>query len=340
MSNSTRRSDQKSGVIISSEPEGPVQAVLDILEARGGNVLFIDPGLPDTYQISLGTDSDTTVLEIADGRRISVDADLRIWLRRPKLPSESRFRSDDGDTRRYQERVYTATWNSFFSLEARWMNDAARARALEVNKTLQSRIAASVGLATIPTLLTDNVDVFSSFVHAHDGDIAVKSPVSWHRDAPGSDDTYATYTRRLTRGEALSLAAQVAHAPVFSQPYIEKLYELRITVVGTEIFSCRIDSQASQHTTVDWRHYDLGNVLHESVELPAQVQNGIARFMTESGLVFAAIDMIVEPGGRHVFVEANPSGHYSWIEALTGLPISRSIADWLIGYNQAYPLLE
>lgn len=333
MSRSKRRWNKKPGLIISSEPKGSIRAVLDILASREDEFIFIDPGLPDTYQICLGTDLGSTILETADGGRVCVDKDLRIWLRRPRLPDESGFRSTDADTRRYQERVYKAAWNSILSLEARWMNDAARARALEVNKTLQSRIASSVGLTTIPILLTDNIEAFLSFVHAHDGDVAVKSPVSWHRDARDSEATYATYTRRLTRREALALASQVAPAPVIVQPYIEKLYELRITVVGSKVFTCKIDSQSSPLTEVDWRHYDLENVSHESVELPASIKGGIAKFMMKSGLAFAAIDMIVDRNGRHLFVEANPSGHYSWIECLTEMPISQSIADWLIGQD-------
>lgn len=319
------------GVVITSDPEGPVQFVLDLLAARGDEVVFIDPSRPESYRISLGTTAGSTILETEDGQRARIDEDARIWLRRPELPDESRFRSHDPDTRRYQERAYRAAWSSIYSMPACWMNDAASARALEVNKPFQSSIASAAGLNTIPTLLTDDASHFSAFAQSFDGDVAVKSPVSWHRTTQDSDETLATYTRRLTTAEALTLAPQVVHAPVVVQPYVEKLYELRITVVGSQMFACRIDSQSSDQTNVDWRHYDLENVRHESIELPSEITAGLSRFMSKSGLKFAAIDMIVDLDGRYVFVEANPSGHYSWIESLTGMPISRSIADWLIG---------
>ncbi|WP_420180909.1 ATP-grasp domain-containing protein [Paenarthrobacter sp. TA1.8] len=303
--------------------------MLDIKAARGDEVMLIDPSRPDSYRITLGTGTLKTILESSDGRAVCVDEGLRIWLRRPTLPDESCFGSEDLDTRRYQARVYRAAWKSLFSLPACWMNDALKSRALEVNKNLQAHIAAAVGLRTIPTLLTDDPEQFMEFVYSYQDGVALKSPVSWHRTDRESGSTMATYTRRLAVLEAMRLAPQVAHAPVIVQPYVEKLYELRVTIIDLKVFACRIDSQSSLQTSVDWRHYDLDNVRHEAISLPDEVSRALQQFMRRSGLRFAAIDMIVDRNGRHVFVEANPSGHYSWIESMTGMPISKAIASWL-----------
>ena len=43
-----------------------------------------------------------------------------------------------------------------------------------------------------------------------------------------------------------------------------------------------------------------------------------------------AIDLVVTPDGRYVFLEINPNGQFLWVEQLTGLPISRAIAALLI----------
>jgi hypothetical protein len=53
--------------------------------------------------------------------------------------------------------------------------------------------------------------------------------------------------------------------------------------------------------------------------------------VAESGLVYGTIDLIVTPDNRYVFLELNSAGEYSWIEELTGLPISEAIADYLLG---------
>ena len=47
-------------------------------------------------------------------------------------------------------------------------------------------------------------------------------------------------------------------------------------------------------------------------------------------LVYSAIDMILTPQGDYVFLEANPSGQYEWIEKITGLEITKSIVEHLI----------
>lgn len=48
-------------------------------------------------------------------------------------------------------------------------------------------------------------------------------------------------------------------------------------------------------------------------------------------LNYGAIDIIVTPDGRHVFLEVNPVGEFFWLERYPGLPIAESIADVLLG---------
>jgi hypothetical protein len=46
--------------------------------------------------------------------------------------------------------------------------------------------------------------------------------------------------------------------PLTIQDYIEKAYELRVTVVGDRDFACKIDLQApGGNTSVDWRRYNI-----------------------------------------------------------------------------------
>ncbi len=115
------------------------------------------------------------------------------------------------------------------------------------------------------------------------------------------------------------------------QPYIEKQFEVRVTCVGTKLFACRIDSQASDQTRVDWRHYGSHHVNHVPWSLPPGLADRIIRFMSYCRLAYGAIDLIVSPTGQIVFLEVNPSGQYLWLEHLTGLPITGAIADWLGG---------
>ncbi len=47
--------------------------------------------------------------------------------------------------------------------------------------------------------------------------------------------------------------------PIVLQNYIEKKYEVRYIVVENKHFVCKIESQKSEITKVDWRRYDIPN---------------------------------------------------------------------------------
>ena len=80
----------------------------------------------------------------------------------------------------------------------------------------------------------------------------------------------------------------------------------------------------------DWRRYDFGHVKHEPCELPPEIVKKLLQAMRIWDLQFGAIDMILTPKGDYVFLEVNPSGKWGWIEAITGMPISKAIADLLV----------
>jgi D-alanine-D-alanine ligase-like ATP-grasp enzyme len=74
----------------------------------------------------------------------------------------------------------------------------------------------------------------------------------------------------------------------------------------------------------DWRPY----------ELPLEVEQKIQRLMDYFCLNYGAIDIILTPDGKHVFIELNPCGEFFWLEHTPGLPISGAIADLLLGETQ------
>ena len=112
--------------------------------------------------------------------------------------------------------------------------------------------------------------------------------------------------------------------------YIEKFLELRITIVGKKIFCCSIDSQKKESTKIDWRKLDLHDLKHEIYTLPENISQKLIKLIRKMNLIYSAIDMILTPQGDYVFLEVNPSGQYEWIEKMTGLEITKSIAEHLI----------
>ena len=117
----------------------------------------------------------------------------------------------------------------------------------------------------------------------------------------------------------------------FAQEYVEKAFELRVTVVGDKLFACRIDSQAQDDDTgkIDWRQGYGHGIRWSRFDLPEDIAEKCLAFLKKMNLNFGCFDFIVTPSGEYVFLECNPNGQWLWVEIETGLPISEAIAGWL-----------
>ncbi len=198
-------------------------------------------------------------------------------------------------------------------------------------KPLQLQHASALGFTIPRTLITNSPGEAANFIRNLPGAVAVKSLTG-----PGitvgqgvEEKSYALYTRGQSVREIIGKIGRVRNCPTVLQEYIEKAFELRITVVGQQTYACAIHSQASPHTKEDWRRYDLEHTPHRSYELPTDMRSRCVQLVHGFGLQFGCIDMIVTPDGSYVFLELNPNGQWLWIEQLTGLPISEALANLL-----------
>ncbi|MDC1429138.1 hypothetical protein N8199_04490 [Emcibacteraceae bacterium] len=125
----------------------------------------------------------------------------------------------------------------------------------------------------------------------------------------------------------------VSLSPAFVQQYIDKKYELRITVVGTEFFTCRIDSKKLPVGAgrEDWRQgYDVG-LPQTYIQTPENLKSFICDYMFRFQINFGCFDFIVDEVDRYYFLECNPNGQWLWVEHDLGIPISKAIARYLLG---------
>jgi D-alanine-D-alanine ligase-like ATP-grasp enzyme len=51
--------------------------------------------------------------------------------------------------------------------------------------------------------------------------------------------------------------------------------------------------------------------------------------MSRLSLAYGAIDLVLTPDGRYIFLEINPNGQWLWIDEMLSLGISHSIAERL-----------
>ncbi len=200
-------------------------------------------------------------------------------------------------------------------------------------KPYQLLLARQMGFQVPETFIGNSFQVAKEFLDRHE-DVALKAiglgAVQIQSEMHPEYDCLRMYTKRLSRSSIEPALTQVQNCPIIIQPYVEKKFELRITVIGNSVFSCAIDSQASERTMEDWRKYDFLNTPHSIYELPAEVEGMCIELVRKLGLVFGCIDMIVTPKGEYVFLEINPNGQWLWIERLTGMPIGETLAKMLI----------
>ena len=81
-----------------------------------------------------------------------------------------------------------------------------------------------------------------------------------------------------------------------------------MTVVGSAIFPAEIHSQHTYRTRHDWRRYDWDQTPYLPHELPAEVADRCLRLVRELGLCYGAIDLVLTPDGRYVFLEVSDNG--------------------------------
>ena len=134
----------------------------------------------------------------------------------------------------------------------------------------------------------------------------------------------------------LDMVDSVRATPCLFQERIQKEFEVRSTVVGSKAFSAAIYSQEYPGSREDWRNNPDLYVWFEPYDLPPSTKESIVSLVSDPGLVFGAIDLIVTPDGDHVFLEINPTGQFGFVEERTGLPTFDAIADLLIHGPQPY----
>jgi len=305
------------------------------LRQRGADFVRFDPAqFPSNAEVSLSYTVNGQLRSRLSLGNEHVDLnDLdSVWYRRPgtSVPHEE---ITDKLTRDYVveecRKFMHDTWNSIDSL---WLPGPESVIRRAELKASQLKVAASVGFELPPTLFTNSPDDFLDFYRKHNGNIVSKLPSSSLYKYIAKD--FSRYTQVVSRRD-VAYARSVRLSPVIFQAYVPKRVELRITVVGGEVFAAEIHSQHSNHTRHDWRRYDHFQTPYFPHELPGHVQQLCVELVEQLGLCYGAIDMVLTPDDRYVFLEINPNGQYLWIEMMTGLPISDAICELLISGKRA-----
>lgn len=253
-------------------------------------------------------------------RCVDLEAITGIWRR---SPTAFRFPA----TLSGPERQHAATeaklglGGVLLALPVPWL-DRPDLAATATYKPLQLSVAAAVGLSVPPTLVTNRADAVRTFCRP-------RRAVTKMLGSPGiheSSGRRIAYTERVTAPMLDQLDGIATTAHQFQQ-WVDKAFEVRVVVVGTNHFAVAIHA-GSPESHIDWRA-DYPSLSYEVVTPPADVGNGIAALMARLGLRYGALDFAVDHDGRWWFLEVNPGGQYGWLEQQAGIGVTAAIADLL-----------
>ena len=311
-----------------------VDLVSQALERRGARAIRFNTDLfPSSIKLSAQAgDERASHIYTDESEQISAAEVHAVWARKLWSPRMA----DDLDER-YRSmcvRESAAALEGFLDAlhDARWVNNLQRQSSAE-NKQRQLRLAACAGLRVPRTLVTNDAAEARRFFSETEGQTVTKllRPLTTSMDATGQP---FVYTNRLFE-EDLAGAESLRHSPMVFQELVPKACELRVAWVAGEAFVGALNASGTSRGQIDWRLAAPGECRWQEAQLPTEVLNGLEALMSELGLVFGAIDLIVTPSGEHVFLEVNPSGEWGMLERDLGLPISEAIAAALLEKQEA-----
>jgi putative peptide maturation system protein len=326
-------------LIVAAPDDDHVAAVEPELRRRGASVLRLDLAeLPDRAQLSVAYEPGARARPLL--RLRDTEIDLRtvtaVWSLRPSPPSPSPDLS--AEARDYARKETADTWTGITALlDCPWLPGPRWQELRAEHKPLQLQVASELGFEIPPTLITNSPDDFLDFHRRHNGAVVTKTVHNRLLPVDRAEGYTAYVLTEAVANRDLGYADAIRHCPVTVQPYVDKRVELRVTVVGERVFPVAMQSQWTNHTRRDWRRGDHHHGRYAVHDLPAAVAERCVELVRRLGLRFGALDLILTPDGRYVFLEINPNGAWLWMQRTTGLPIGAAIADVLMAGATASP---
>lgn len=320
-------------IITHSDDNESVAQVTETIARKGGHTIRFDTDrYPTDVRLSAyyGNSGDERLTLTNEEGEFDLREVTAIWHRRisfgarlpPTLDSQLRYASIG--------EASAAAHGMLASLNAFRMDPVRNIRHAE-NKQLQLQVARELGLDTPRTLTTNDPAAVREFAKNCKGQIVTKMLSSFAVYEEGRELVVFT---NAVKDEDLEDLSGLSLCPATFQESLPKSLELRVTAVGQRVMPAALDSQVSARATHDWRRDGAGMLQDwRPYQLPAEIEEKILRLMDYFSLNYGAIDIILTPDGRHVFLELNPSGEFFWLERSPGLPISEAIADILIGHS-------
>lgn len=321
-------------LIISNEHDIHLTPVIEKLSKRGVSFFRLNTeNLFSKYLICVTYEEGRLVGSITNkisNDSIRIENISSVWERRPMAPMNTFSPVPE----EYLE-IITIEQKSFYQQlryalkDKKWIGfplDDTQASS----KIYQKVIAQEVGFKIPKTIITNDLTSLRKFIK-RDKNYALK-PMKADSLQIGEDHQMVFYSRKVSTDQLNSLDENgFMNAPNFIEEYIEKKYEVRLTMVGNTAFAAKIESQAMSEGKgkEDWREgYDHG-ITFTAHSIDDTIINKCIDYLNKLNLNFGCFDFVITNDEEYVFLECNPNGQWLWIEEDTKMDISGEIAKWL-----------
>jgi glutathione synthase/RimK-type ligase-like ATP-grasp enzyme len=210
------------------------------------------------------------------------------------------------------------------STDSKWINhpDAIRNSS---NRIKQLTYAHKIGLHTPKSIITNDPNSLLEFYNECGGNIIAKTL----HGSQGTIKGKKILTNKIIYKDIID-SEDLYYVPCLFQEYVPKKTEFRVTIIDKKVYVAEIYSQNSNKTFFDWRNYDdFNKTPYIQSKLPFDITNKLLILMDMMNLKFGCADLIKTPSDEIYFLEVNTKGKWLWIEELTGMKISKEIANYL-----------
>lgn len=248
-----------------------------------------------------------------------------VYYRRPGIPKLEEVDDVSEQEKSYLIRESLSILDGLYKLlENRyWINNVYRIREAE-NKIFQLSIAKEIGFDIPDTVLSN---VYIDIIEFSDSyEECIIKPVRSGNLNPLVADKII-FTNVLDKNSIKE--ENISTFPVYIQNRIKKKLDIRCITVGTDVFAVEILSQQDDSAKVDWRKSEK-YIEHRIHKLPCIIKRKCIEITNRLGLVYSAIDLVLDENGNYIFLECNPNGQWAWLEMRLGIPIAKTIEEMLV----------
>jgi glutathione synthase/RimK-type ligase-like ATP-grasp enzyme len=316
--------------------------ITDEADAQSGHVPFVAQHLPPDYLVVV--DPGAAIVEkrpltfgVFDGQAtVSYDGKPleninAVWDRRPTPIKEVNLEPVDPAFEEYSRDSIGLLGGQMYTAfrDALWISDRNAVRRAET-KSHQLALAAKLGFLVPDTIFTSDPIQAEAFVKGRNASI-IKPFAPFGPMA--EQDRLVFLSRQVTPDSDINYE-QLHLGPAIFQEAVDVEEDLRISVVGNEVYAAAIEADTEKDNKLgirDWRLSNFeGTQLIEARTLPPDITQKCVQLVESLGLQFGAIDMILDKNGKYWFIEINPNGQWAFVEQKTKQPISLALAQLIL----------